>query len=139
MLEITPHLRVPLEEFEWSYARSGGPGGQNVNKVATKAVLRWDVTHSPNVPDDVKARFIVQNQGKLTTEGMFITSSERTRSQLRNKQDCLDLVAALLLAATKVPRRRKKTRPSRASKERRLQAKKQRSSTKARRREPGQE
>jgi ribosome-associated protein len=139
MLEITPTLRVALTEFEWSYARSGGPGGQNVNKVATKAVLRWDVTHSPSVPDDVRARFLAQNQGRLTTEGMFITSSNRTRSQLQNKQDCLDLVAALLLAATRVPRRRKKTRPSRASKERRLQAKKQRSATKARRRGPGED
>ena len=139
MLDITPQLHIPLTEFEWSYARSGGPGGQNVNKVATKAVLRWDVTNSPSVPEDVKARFIAQNQGRMTTEGMFIISSDRTRSQLQNKQDCLDLVAALVLAATRVPRKRKKTRPSRASKERRLQAKKLRSSAKARRRLPGED
>jgi ribosome-associated protein len=136
VLEVTPHLHVPESEFEWSFVRSSGPGGQNVNKVATKAVLRWNATGSPSIPDDVKMRFCAQNQGRLTVEGEFLTSSDRTRSQLRNKQDCLDLLAALLLAATKVPRRRKKTRPTRASRERRLQAKKQRSSTKAQRRGP---
>ena len=135
MLEITPQLHIPDTEFQWSFARSGGPGGQNVNKVATKAVLRWDVTDSPSVPDEVKARFLANNRGRLTTEGEVVIMSDRSRSQLMNRQDCLDILAALLRAATKVPRKRKKTRPSRASKERRLQAKKHRSSTKAQRRD----
>jgi ribosome-associated protein len=136
MLEITPTLQIPETEFEWSFARSGGPGGQNVNKVASKAVLRWDVTNTPSVPEDVKERFCAQNRGRMTVDGEFVVSSERTRSQLLNRQDCLDILAGLLLTATKVPRRRKKTRPTRGSKERRLEAKKQRASTKAQRRGP---
>ena len=135
MLEITPRLHIPDTEFQWSFARSGGPGGQNVNKVATKAVLRWGVTHSPSVPDDIKARFLANNRGRLTTEGEVVIMSDRSRSQLMNRQDCLDILASLLRAATKVPRKRKKTRPTRASRERRLQAKKHRSTTKAQRRD----
>src|SRR5260370_34647648 len=79
MLEVTPTLHIPDTEFAWSYARSGGPGGQNVNKVATKAVLRWDVTRSPSVPPAVKERFIANNQGRITTEGVVVVMSERTR------------------------------------------------------------
>jgi ribosome-associated protein len=134
MLEVTPEIRIPDEEFEWSYARSGGPGGQNVNKVATKAVLRWDATRSPSIPDAVKARFLAHNRGRLTTEGVFVLSSERTRSQSMNKQDCLHILTELLRAATRVPRHRKKTKPTKGSRERRLQAKKHRSATKAQRR-----
>jgi ribosome-associated protein len=134
MLEVTPTLQIPDTEFAWSYARSGGPGGQNVNKVASKAVLRWDVNNSPSVPDAVKGRFIANNKGRITTEGVFVVMSERTRSQLMNRQDCLDILTGLLRQATKVPRRRKKTRPTRGSMERRLEAKKHRSSTKAQRR-----
>jgi ribosome-associated protein len=136
MLEVTPNLQIPETEFEWSFARSGGPGGQNVNKVASKAVLRWDVTQSPSVPPDVRERFCVHNRGRITTDGVFVVSSERTRSQLLNRQDCLDILCSLLLAATKVPRRRKKTRPTRGSKERRLADKKQRARAKAQRRRP---
>jgi ribosome-associated protein len=134
MLEVTPTLQIPDTEFEWSYARSGGPGGQNVNKVASKALLRWDVTNSPSVPDEVKARFIASNQGRMTTEGVFIVMSERTRSQLMNRQDCVDILADLLRQATKVPRRRRKTKPTKGSKERRLAAKKHRSRAKTQRR-----
>jgi ribosome-associated protein len=139
MLEVTPTLHIPDMEFAWSYARSGGPGGQNVNKVATKAVLRWDVTRSPSVPDSVRQRFIASNPGRITTEGVFVVMSERTRSQLMNREDCLEILGALLRQATKVPRRRKKTRPTRGSKERRLAAKKHRSSTKAQRRGTGED
>jgi ribosome-associated protein len=136
VVDITPQLSIPDTEFEWSFARSGGPGGQNVNKVASKAILRWDVTSSPSLPPDLRERFLAQNRGRITTEGVFVVSSERTRSQLLNRQDCLDLLAARVLQATRVPRRRKKTRPTRGSKERRLQEKKRRSSTKAERRGP---
>jgi ribosome-associated protein len=136
VLEITPDLSIDDTEFDWSFARSGGPGGQNVNKVASKAVLRWDVTNSPCVPADVKERFLAQNRGRITTEGVLVMSSERSRSQLLNRQDCLDILVDLLRQATVVPRRRKKTRPSRGARERRLQDKRQRSSTKTQRRRP---
>jgi ribosome-associated protein len=139
MLEVTPDIRIPDAEFDWSYARSGGPGGQNVNKVATKAVLRWDVTGSPSVPVTVKERFIANNRGRITSDGVFVVMSERTRSQLMNREDCLRILGDLLRQATKIPRRRKKTRPTRGSKERRLAAKKHRSATKAQRRGGGDE
>ena len=139
MFEVTADIRIPDAEFEWSYARSGGPGGQNVNKVATKAVLHWDVTKSPSVPPTVKERFVASNQGRITGEGVFVVMSERTRSQLMNREDCLGILGDLLRQATKVPRRRKKTRPTRGSRERRLAAKKRRSATKAQRRGSGEE
>src|SRR5882757_1533960 len=104
IMEINDRLRIPDEEFAWSFVRSGGPGGQNVNKVASKAVLRWDLAASPSISDDVKERFRTANPSRVTTEGEVVISSERTRSQPMNKQDCLDILAALLLAATKVPR-----------------------------------
>src|SRR3979409_2034888 len=98
MLIVNERVRIAEEEFLWSFARSGGPGGQNVNKVATKAVLRWDVTHSPSVPDEIKARFVANNRSRLTTEGEVVIMSDRSRSQLMNRQDCLDILAALLRA-----------------------------------------
>lgn len=69
MLEITRRLRVPETEFQWSFVRSGGPGGQNVNKVASKAVLRWNVPASPSLPEDVKARLLGRLRSRLTVEG----------------------------------------------------------------------
>jgi ribosome-associated protein len=139
MLEVSPTLVIPDTEFKWSYARSGGPGGQNVNKVATKAVLHWDVTASPSLAEAVKARFLASNQGRITTEGVVVVTSERTRSQSMNRQDCLDILAGLLREALKVARRRKKTRPTRASKERRLEAKKHRARAKSQRRGTGED
>ena len=88
MLEVTNAIRIPLDEFEWSFARSGGPGGQNVNKVASKAVLRWDFERTPSVPDAVKARFRERFPSRLTTQGEVVLSSELTRDQGRNREDC---------------------------------------------------
>src|SRR5206468_3501507 len=99
MLEIDHQLRIPEEEFDWSFVRSGGPGGQNVNKVASKAVLRWDVDQTPSLPDEVKARLRSQQAGRITTEGVLIVSSQRSRDQERNRQDCLDKLRAMVLQA----------------------------------------
>jgi ribosome-associated protein len=134
MLIVTPTLQIPDSELQWSFARSGGPGGQNVNKVASKAVLRWHIASSPSVAGDVKERFIKRNESRLTSEGWIVVMSERTRSQRLNRQDCLDILARLLREAVKVPRRRRPTRPTRGSKERRLETKKHRAATKAQRR-----
>src|SRR5262245_11591674 len=120
MLSINEKIQVPDSEFDWSFVRSGGPGGQNVNKVASKAVLRWNITASPSLPDDVKARFLVQQKQRITNEGEIVVSSQRYRDQDRNRQDCLDKLQALLVQATVVPKKRRPTRPSRASKARRL-------------------
>jgi len=135
MLEITERIRIPEDEFEWSFVRSGGPGGQNVNKVASKAVLRWDVVNSPSLPDDVKARFRTQQHRRITGEGELVISSQRYRDQDRNRQDCLDKLREWVQQATIVPKARKKTRPSRGARERRLADKRRRSATKATRRQ----
>jgi len=136
LLEVTPHLRVPDSEFEWTYVRSSGPGGQNVNKVASKAVLRWDAKASPSVPQAVKARLLAHHCSRFTAEGVLVLTSQRFRDQERNRQDCLEKLRAWLLDAATPPRPRKATKPSRGAKERRLVAKKKRASTKAQRRQP---
>ncbi len=139
MLEITPQLSIPDEEFEWTYVRSGGPGGQNVNKVASKAVLRWNLADTPSLSDEVKARFRAQQANRVTVEGEVVLSSQRYRDQERNRADCLEKLRELILAATVRPKVRRKTRPTRGSKERRLQEKRRRSNTKTGRRDGGSE
>ena len=121
MLEVNDQIRISDSEFHWSYVRSSGPGGQNVNKVASKAVLRWDLAASKAVPDEVKARFRGQQRRRITTEGELVLSSQRFRDQERNRQDCLDKLRDLLLQAAARPRVRKPTRPSRGSKAARLE------------------
>jgi ribosome-associated protein len=139
MLEVTPYIRIPLDEFEWSFARSGGPGGQNVNKVASKAILRWKLDASPSVADDVKARFRARFPSRITTDGDVVISSELTRDQGRNREDCLEKLAAMLRAAAVAPKVRRPTKPSRAAKRRRVEAKRRQSLRKAGRRSPGGE
>jgi ribosome-associated protein len=137
MLEVTPAIRIPLDEFEWSFARSGGPGGQNVNKVASKAVLRWAFDESPSVSEDIKARFRARFPSRLTTEGDLVLASELTRDQGRNREDCLNKLAAMLRAAAVPPKMRRPTKPSKGSKRRRVEAKRRQSARKAARRGPG--
>lgn len=136
MLEVTPTIRIPLDEFEWSFARSGGPGGQNVNKVSSKAVLRWSFETSPSVPPDVKARFRMAYGNRLTTEGDLVLSSEATRDQGRNRDDCLAKLATMLRVAAQPPKLRRATKPSKSSKRRRVEGKRRMSATKASRRRP---
>jgi ribosome-associated protein len=139
MLEITPHLRIPDSELEWTFVRSGGPGGQNVNKVASKAVLRWNLAASPGVPEEVKARLRTLQRRRITLAGELVLSSQRYRDQGRNVEDCLDKLRTLVLEATRVPKARKATRPSRGAREARLRAKKRRSFTKSGRRQPAED
>jgi ribosome-associated protein len=136
MLEINARLQIPEREFQWSYARSGGPGGQNVNKVASKAELRWNVAGSPTLPADVKNRLMAQVRKRITSEGELILTSQRYRDQGRNRDDCLEKLRALILRAVTPPRPRKATRPTRASRFQRLQAKKHRSAMKKSRGRP---
>lgn len=139
MLEVNARIRIPEDEFHWTFARSGGPGGQNVNKVASKAVLRWNVVASPSLPNDVKARFRALEANRITAEGDLVLTSQRFRDQERNKRDCLDKLRDLVARAAWRPRARKPTRPSRGSRENRLQAKRRRSSVKVARRRPSDE
>jgi ribosome-associated protein len=137
MLEITPTLVIPENELSWSFARSSGPGGQNVNKVASKAVLRWDIAVNTSIPTEVKNRLAIQQKRYFTVDGGLIITSQLTRDQDRNRQDCLDKLRASLLQALVVPKARKKTRPTRGSKRRRVEEKRRRGAVKQARRRPG--
>ena len=134
MLEVNDRIRIPDDEFEWSYVRSSGPGGQNVNKVASKAVLRWKVHSSPSLAEDIKARLREQQRRRLTSEGDLLLTSQRYRDRERNRLDCLEKLSEMLRAATVVPKTRRKTKPSRGAKERRLAEKRRHSDRKSSRR-----
>jgi ribosome-associated protein len=136
MLEINENIRIPLTEFMWSFVRSGGPGGQNVNKVASKAVLRWDLAASPSLDDAVKMRLRTLQRRRITNEGELVLSSQRYRDQDRNRQDCLEKLAEMVLEASKVPKTRKASKPTKASKRRRIEAKRHRAAVKSARRVP---
>ena len=129
---LTENIQIPESEFHFTFARSGGPGGQNVNKVASKAVLHWNVAASPSLPAEVKERFKEQNRSRITIEGVLVLDSQRFRDQPKNVADCLEKLRAMLLR----PKKRRATKPSRSSKERRLQAKRHIAKQKAHRRKP---
>ena len=133
-LSITPRLRIPVREFAWSVARSSGPGGQNVNKVNSKVILRWRPQESTGMPADVLSRFLSRYGSKLTDEGDLIVSSERSRDQPKNRADCLEKLAAMLSTIAVAPKKRRPTKPSLGSQRRRLSEKKERSQTKQSRR-----
>jgi ribosome-associated protein len=132
-LEVNSAIRIPLDEFEFTYARSSGPGGQNVNKVNSKAVLHWAVASSPSIPDAVRERFLSRYHQRITTEGALVLSSERYRDQPRNVDDCLEKLREMLEAVARPPTRRRKTKPTRGSVERRLKDKKSQAQRKQRR------
>ena len=134
ILEINDRLHIPEDAFAWKYARSGGPGGQNVNKVASKATLIWAVTQSAELPADVKQRLAALYPSYFTKDGVLQVTSQRHRDQERNRQDCLDKLRGMLIRALHVPRVRKKTKPSRGSKLARLKSKRHRAAIKGGRR-----
>ncbi len=133
-MEITRTLTIPDDELHFSFARSGGPGGQNVNKVASKAILHWDLPANTSLPDDVKERLRALQRGRLTTEGWLVIQSQRSRDQGINVEDCREKLRQMVLQALHPPKPRRPTKPSRGSKLRRLEAKKQHSQRKASRR-----
>ncbi|HEY1066010.1 MAG TPA: alternative ribosome rescue aminoacyl-tRNA hydrolase ArfB [Pirellulales bacterium] len=120
MLSVDPNIQIPSAEFEFSFVRSSGPGGQNVNKVNSKAVLRWNVAASPSLPPDVRFRLLKQLGSKLTGEGDVVITSQKYRDQPKNIEDCLEKVRAIVERAVAPPTIRKKTRPTKGSKMRRL-------------------
>src|ERR1700722_7213385 len=107
ILVVTDSLAIPLDEFRFEFARSGGPGGQNVNKVNSKAVLRWIPGESPSLPPAVRDRLLGGIGSKLTKEGELLVPSQLTRDQSRNVEDCLEKVRELILAAARPPKTRR--------------------------------
>jgi ribosome-associated protein len=134
MLIVTSTLRIPLPEFTFTYARSGGPGGQNVNKLNTKALLRWSATTSPSLPEPVRQRLLTQQRRRITADGELLIVSQRFRDAGRNTADCLQKLRAILREAAIAPRRRKATRPTRGSVVRRREQKQRQSQKKRQRR-----
>jgi ribosome-associated protein len=136
-LEITPNLKIPDAELRLSFARSSGPGGQNVNKVSSKAVLHFDALTTPSLPADVRQRFLERYQSRLTNAGEIVIHSDEFRDQPRNIQSCHDKLRDMILAVLRPPKKRRPTKPTRGSKVRRLNEKKKRSDVKAGRRYRG--
>ncbi len=130
MIAITPHIAIDDDELSWRFVRSSGPGGQNVNKVATAVQLRFDAASSPSLPTGVRARLMKLAGRRLTEEGILVIDARRFRTQARNRDDALERLVALIRRAAQEPKKRKKTRPSPASRERRLQDKRHRGETK---------
>lgn len=130
MLQITPQLALDENELEITAIRASGPGGQNVNKVATAVQLRWDAGRSPSLPPDVFARLRRFAGRQLTDDGVLVIRAARYRTQERNRRDAIERLTELVRQAAVVPRTRRPTRPTLASRERRLDAKRSRSATK---------
>jgi ribosome-associated protein len=130
MLTVTPEITIADWELTENFVRASGPGGQNVNKVSTAVELRFEAERSPNLPPAVKVRLKRLAGRRWTKEGAVILFVEETRSQARNREIARDRLAELVLAATVVPKRRVKTRPTRGSVERRLKGKKVRAEVK---------
>ena len=135
-LRINTRISIPRSELRFSFVRSSGPGGQNVNKVASKAVLRWDVGSSPSLPDDVRLRLSAANRRRINDRGELILTSQRYRDQAKNIEDCLDKLRQLIVAVASPPRRRKKTRVPKSAHESRLRHKRSIAEKKQRRRRP---
>jgi ribosome-associated protein len=134
MFVVNSQIQIPESEFQFTFVRSSGPGGQNVNKVNSKAVLRWRVVESPALPAEVRERFLAKYGKRLTAEGDLLISSQRYRDQGRNIADALDKLRAMLAEAATRPKRRRPTKPSRASVARRIESKQAKSRQKKMRR-----
>ena len=126
-MDVTPTLSIPDGELVESFVRASGPGGQNVNKVASAVELRFDVAHSSALPEPLRARLLARRDRRLTADGVLVIQANRFRDQARNREDARERLAEIVRAALVVPKKRIATKPSRASQERRIAEKKRRS------------
>ena len=129
-LKITPQLSIPETELVERFVRASGAGGQNVNKVSTAVELRFDIAQSPSLPEALRARLLGKRDRRLTDEGVIVIDAQRFRTQDRNRQDARERLAAFIATGLSVPKSRIATKPTRASKTRRLEGKRARGDVK---------
>ena len=130
MIRVTDAIAIDEREIQEDFIRASGPGGQNVNKVATAVQLRFDVANCPSLPDDVRERLIRLAGKRITAGGVLIVEARRFRTQERNRKDALDRLVKLIGRAASKPKTRRRTRPTLASRQRRLEAKRRQSQAK---------
>ena len=135
-LRINARIEIPHRELRFSFVRSSGPGGQNVNKVASKAVLHWPVARSASISDEVRARLMARYPRRVNDRGELVLTSQRYRDQARNVDDCLVKLRELILSVATAPRARKRTRIPKGAREARMRQKRATAEKKRRRSEP---
>lgn len=134
MIRVPPNIVVQEPELAFKTARSGGPGGQHVNKTESRVQMRWHVASSPGVPQDVKARFAAAYRNRINDDGELVIDCDETRSQHRNREICLERLTAMLAAVAKPPKARKKSKPGKSELARRRKSREAHSAKKAARR-----
>lgn len=133
---VTEAIRIPRAELSFQFSRSGGPGGQNVNKVSSRVQMRWNIDATEALPEEVLQRLKAHHRRRITSDGDLQITSTRYRDQPRNIEDCIEKLRELVASVAVAPRRRRPTKPSAGSRRRRLKAKKERSQRKEARRPP---
>ncbi len=133
MIPVTSDISLSENEIHFSFTHASGPGGQNVNKVATAVKLNFDIINSPSLPQDVKQRVLKFGGKRVSRDGTLVIDARRYRTQERNRQDALDRLVSLIRKATIKPKPRRKTQPTKASREKRIQTKRNRSLVKKKR------
>lgn len=134
MLQVNPYIAIDPSELGEKFVRSSGPGGQNVNKVATAVQLRFDVRRSPALPEPVRQRLLQLAANRISSDGVLLIEASRFRTQEQNRQDARDRLVAMIRQATVKPKPRKPTKPSAGARKRRIESKKQRGDLKRSRR-----
>jgi len=132
-LQITPQIALEDDELEWQAIRAQGAGGQNVNKVSSALHLRFDI-HASSLPDDVKQRLLGLRDQRISADGVIVIKAQRFRTQEKNRSDAIERLSELIARASRVPKKRRPTKPSRASQQRRMDSKTRRGQTKRLRR-----
>ena len=131
LLRVSPALVIPLSELEYRASRSGGPGGQHVNTSSTRIELYWNVAASPSLTDEQRALILAKLSGRIDGAGVLRVVASTQRSQLQNRDEATERLRSLVAGALRIPKKRKKTKPSKAAREARLRAKKKRSQIKS--------